>query len=283
MESESYFNRFFDPLWRSGLSKLVTCGNIFSLNQCELSPRYDEKNMQRNTRYHTDNDLIADMRKKHPAGLQMGAIFPRTIAKNFDYTLADLRAIVKQGHQTALGPLVIDIDITDYGSRIGICQCGERDPVCQLCWDHFIEPAREVTHYLLQSVWQFKKVLTVFSGKKGVHFWIYDERVLVWTDEQRTTFINSIRNRPPRGHEHHIYQILLKGDESRYPKFDANVTKQVGHLKGLPLTIHHKTGYFRIILKPGAPFQFRRDCLRPSGVSLNMMLVFLVPINKLFI
>ncbi len=67
---------------------------------------------------------------------------------------------------------VIDIDMNDYDT-IRTCCSGAK--MCSSCWK-YIKAAHLVLKASLEQDFGFRHILWVFSGRRGVHAWICDER-----------------------------------------------------------------------------------------------------------
>lgn len=88
--------------------------------------------------------------------------------------------------QLARAPLVVDIDIDDPDRAC----CGSLRQCCDVCWESWLMPRAERLFHLLCAVMHFERVLPVFSGRRGLHVWVLDERVWTWTQTQRNRFMD---------------------------------------------------------------------------------------------
>jgi DNA primase small subunit len=78
---------------------------------------------------------------------------------------------------------VIDIDMNDYDT---IRTCCSGASMCQSCWK-YISAAYKVLEPSLQQDFGFKNILWVFSGRRGVHAWVCDERARVMDNSIRAS------------------------------------------------------------------------------------------------
>lgn len=299
-DKRRYYDVLFPAMLEGGYMRLITCDGRFPLERCELAPRWlidGQDIMQRNLTFSSEQDVLA-LCKKMPDTLQLGGVLPHE-----DPRVA--REMMRNGVASAEGVLMLDIDANDYPGRGRICPCGTRPTICQICWDTLIEGARLVIDYLLRKVFLLRCVFDVFSGRRGMHTWCYDPRVLQWTREQRTAFMARIRapailataamddhaeviERILRTHvgQHAVGLDRAELFERFYPRFDEEVTKDAGHLKGLPLSMHHSTLYIRVplpILDAAYKFELARHCIKPNNMDQQEIQAFLTGIiNQAF-
>ena len=90
-------------------------------------------------------------------------------------------------------PLILDFDINDMDRvRKAICECVGK-MCCDTCWSVLVEEtALPFLKMMLEDFCHFKEVMYVFSGRRGFHVHISDERVLAWTLQQRKDFMKQL-------------------------------------------------------------------------------------------
>lgn len=77
--------------------------------------------------------------------------------------------------------LVFDIDLTDYDE---IRTCCDKANICHKCWT-FITMAIRVIDVALRDDFGFDHILWVYSGRRGAHAWICDQRARNLPDDKR--------------------------------------------------------------------------------------------------
>jgi len=231
------------------LCSITTRNGTYSLTQLEIAFEirpYKEVIMLRNVNgnipysFATVRDLRRFMIQRSVVALHMGAIYwkPRTsqsamkLEKKDDYV-----------HNPA--PLVFDVDASDYKQRT--CPCKQHD-MCKVCCDTFVWPAVNTIVELCTTM-GFKKILKVFSGNRGFHVWVLDDRAYDLLEVQRKNMCERLK----------AMGVCL----------DEEVTLKSTHLKKMPMTVHASTG--NIARPVGDTFDIERDIIHISKVTAEQI------------
>lgn len=96
------------------------------------------------------------------------------------------RSTIGAQFQPQTKELVFDIDMTDY-DKIRFCCTGAQ--ICHRCWV-LMTAAIQITDKRLKSDFGFKHVMWIFSGRRGVHCWVADERARLLTTNARAAVVD---------------------------------------------------------------------------------------------
>lgn len=115
--------------------------------------------------------------KKNPVKIDIGAVFknpPKDAKKNFEV------------HEAQERELIFDIDMDDYDE---IRTCCNGPSICKLCWK-FMMIGVEIIDKALREDFGFQHILWVFSGRRGIHAWVSDERARLLSTKARDAIVS---------------------------------------------------------------------------------------------
>jgi DNA primase small subunit len=148
----------------------------FNRREISYNMAVDEDNeyVIRHLCYANPENWKKEVLAKVPIRIDIGAVFDQEPRKNKD-------SISREKSLALDREYVIDIDMSDY-DRIRSCCSGKK--LCQRCWK-FMYVAYKVLKKALKEDFGFENVLWVFSGRRGIHAWISDERARIMRNEVR--------------------------------------------------------------------------------------------------
>lgn len=127
--------------------------------------------------------MQAAIKDRCPAKIDIGPIYNVDPQRRAAYANAGAGS---QGFVPVQRELVFDIDLTDYDD---VRTCGKEGHICTKCWP-LMGAAIVILDRGLREDFGFKHILFVFSGRRGLHCWVCDERARKMTDEQRAAIAN---------------------------------------------------------------------------------------------
>mgnify|MGYP006081168599 CR=1 FL=1 len=185
----------------------------------------------------------------------------RTMVTQSDCGKLNIGAMYKQdpcNRHRERGPMepirrefVIDIDLDDYG---GI---GKDDlAACDRNWP-LVAVGLEVVRQVLKSAFGFEHMLPVYSGRRGGHLWVCDERACCMDDTARTAVTQFLS--PPEGKGKKWWMELVK--HPNYKDISANLMVPFFRTVGIAPIKEKGLGLFEM------PFQ-RKNFLESIHVSV---------------
>lgn len=130
----------------------------------EFAYEYRSGAYQRYNSYSSLDDFKQQVITANPTRFEIGAVYK--------VSPKERRNLPKQAMKAQSKELVFDIDLTDYDD---IRTCCSGTAICTKCWK-FIQVGAEILELALRNDFGFEHMVWVFSGRRGAHCWISDER-----------------------------------------------------------------------------------------------------------
>lgn len=237
---ESYYAEDCFPV-RSVMG-FVTRNWRVPLKECELAFVVNG-HWWRNTRFDTIDKLETFIRKQRPSRIEIGGIKHNTERfLVFDTDLEDAPAshafIASASASTLQAPgssaattTTTTAPVFSSGSGAQLqgyirnCACkGTRNMCSTGCWFYMVAAVKCLT-YIAKNVFGAKYVLPVYSGRRGVHTWILDEKFVTKTSGEREAIVARIHAlSKPHEYEHPEYTRYIL-EYILAPMFDTHILK----------------------------------------------------------
>ncbi|AFN83478.1 DNA primase small subunit [Encephalitozoon romaleae SJ-2008] len=155
--------------------------------------------------------------------------------------------------------LVFDVDLTDYPR-----ECCSKKLICNKCLV-LIKVAVKILDYSLKQELGFKNVGFVFSGRRGVHCWVFDDTALELSDIERgeiVRYYDCVAKRKMYSEEYskilREYSPFFESEgleesvlfERMYIRIDKEVTQKSKHLIKMPFSVHPSTEIISVPIDP---------------------------------
>ena len=125
-----------------------------------------------------------EMRKKimrqQPRKIDIGAVYSHEPSKHDMIPSNIFKPLERE--------LVFDIDLTDYDD-VGAEGADISRGMGKDCW-YFMSTAVKVVDKALREDFNFKHLLWIFSGRRGVHCWVCDQSARTLDDKSRAAIVN---------------------------------------------------------------------------------------------
>jgi DNA primase small subunit len=135
--------------------------------------------------YKNDEEFKKEVLRGLPIKIDIGAIY-NTQPKyhNSIIVKTDSKAFVPEKKE-----LIFDIDMTDYDD---VRTCCKETKICDKCWK-FMVIAYKILRDILEEDFGFENNQWIFSGRRGIHCWVSDERAKKLNNDGRSAIANFIR------------------------------------------------------------------------------------------
>lgn len=170
--------------------RILTCDGRYALTQRPVQFWFDVPTKR--VMYESMTQLKRVMLQKPPTQVFMSCLWPREQdARHKPYVEREL---------------ILDIDMNDYADVRILCDCGKEKRCCDQCWQMYMnDTAIPILRYTLGHVCGFKHVRYAYSGRRGMHVIVSDERVMTWTVAQRQQFLRRVL----RDCDEYVYENIL--------------------------------------------------------------------------
>jgi DNA primase catalytic subunit len=140
---------------------------------------YDSKTLTTPILFNDTAELLKFLNTRNPMSMHAGMIYPDRNTRKYEET-----------HELLRGPVRLDLDIPgkERAQQVN-CPCGELQKCCLVCWNQWLKPRLRKILDFVRNKLGWKRILLVFSGRRGVHVWIMDELAQDTTMAQRAQLI----------------------------------------------------------------------------------------------
>jgi len=137
--------------------------------------------------YKNDEEFKKEVMRGLPVKIDIGAIY-NTQPKYHNSVMVkgDAKSFVPVQKE-----MIFDIDMTDYDD---IRTCCKDAKICNKCWK-FMVVAYRILQAILAEDFGFTNIMWIFSGRRGIHCWVSDERAKKLNNDGRSAIANYIKYR----------------------------------------------------------------------------------------
>ncbi|KAG9294296.1 hypothetical protein G9A89_021655 [Geosiphon pyriformis] len=204
-------------------------------------------------------ELKKELLNELPTKFDIGAIYTAQPKHKKNIRANQFQAIMKE--------LVFDIDMTDYDD-IRICCSGAN--ICRKCWK-FMTIAIKIIDVALRDDFGFKHILWVYSGRRGVHCWVCDERALKLDNEGRRAliaYLEVVKGGAQQDKKVILPKSLHPALQRSYEIIDSHFTSMALDDQDILGTQERRSKFLKSITDPGIRKELQDKWTKtPSGSS----------------
>ncbi|XP_015184214.1 PREDICTED: DNA primase small subunit-like [Polistes dominula] len=182
----TYFTYVFPVV---DICKWLTYKDDTCLKRREFSIRLVKGVYLRYLTFEFPNHLRAIILKEKPVAINIGAIY------NVPPKNGDMSKTCEERE------LIFDIDASDYNDVRTCCQNKE---ICKRCWKYVVIACKILNRHLIDFL-GYKKILWIFSGRRGIHCWVCDKEARKLYPRGRCAIITFMK--------HQLLKCVLKDDQ----------------------------------------------------------------------
>jgi DNA primase small subunit len=170
--AQQYYKEIFDP------AELISIIGLTTFYKREFAFLLEDGNFVRNTSFKSSDDLIKFLTKNPIRRSYVGAVYETPPTKN--NTIQRIKWVSRE--------FCFDLDLNDY-DLVRSCGCQGKEQYCVICWS-LVQDAAAFLDKTLKEDFGYKKIVWVFSGRRGFHGWVQDKGAGILSQEQRNSIIN---------------------------------------------------------------------------------------------
>lgn len=134
--------------------------------------------------YKNDEEFKKEAMRGLPIKIDIGAVYNTQPKYHNSVIKSDPKGFVPVQKE-----MIFDIDMTDYDD---VRTCCKEAKMCDKCWK-FMVIAYRILNAILVEDFGFENNQWIFSGRRGIHCWVSDERARNLTNDGRSAIANYIK------------------------------------------------------------------------------------------
>lgn len=161
--------------WLHYNSQISEVHGIFNLREFSFTLQNDV--YVRYQSFLNKQEFEKELMKMNPCKIDIGAIYNHPPKDRNRYHSGTFKAQTKE--------LVFDIDMTDYDDVRSCCQGAD---ICTKCWT-LMKIAIRIIDEALRDDFGFRHILWIYSGRRGVHCWVCDDKARKLSAHARSAIV----------------------------------------------------------------------------------------------